>query len=38
MSYMEQMRSWLSEHPDATAEEAWKAGYLTTTSGNAHLL
>ena len=28
MIYMkEQMKKWLSEHPDCTPEEAWEAGY-----------
>lgn len=31
MSYKEQRKQWLAEHPDATAEEAWEAGYLTCT-------
>ena len=25
------MNRWLADHPDATAEEAWEAGYLTCT-------
>lgn len=27
MNYKEQMKEWLSKHPDATIEEAWEAGY-----------
>lgn len=27
MTYKEQMKQWLAAHPDATAEEAWVAGY-----------
>lgn len=28
MSYKEQMKAWLSKHPDATPEEAYEAGYM----------
>jgi len=28
--YIDQKKEWLAEHPDATAEEAWEAGYLTS--------
>ncbi len=31
MSYKQQMKEWLNEHPDASAEEAWEAGYFTST-------
>ena len=31
MNYKEQMQKWLRKHPKATAEEAWEAGYLTST-------
>ena len=32
MTYKEQMRIWLDKHPNATIEEAWEAGYLTSTN------
>jgi hypothetical protein len=32
MTYEQQMRKWLAEHPNATAEEAWKAGYFQSTT------
>lgn len=32
MSYHEQCQQWLDGHPDATIEEAWEAGYLTSLS------
>ena len=32
MTYKQQMQQWLRLHPNATAEEAWEAGYLTSTS------
>lgn len=32
MSYIQQRDEWLAEHPHATAEEAWEAGYLTSTA------
>ena len=32
MSYIEQRKKWLKEHPDATLEEAWEAGYVTSTN------
>ncbi len=28
MTYLDQKQKWLAEHPDATPEEAWEAGYL----------
>ena len=31
MSYIEQRKEWLSNHPKATKEEIWDAGYLTAT-------
>lgn len=27
MSYLDQMKKWIAEHPNATAEEAFQAGY-----------
>ena len=30
MSYIQQRDEWLAEHPDATAKEAWDAGYRTS--------
>lgn len=27
MTYLDQKQKWLAEHPDATPEEAWEAGY-----------
>lgn len=27
MSYIEQMSEWLKKNPNATIEDAWKAGY-----------
>ena len=32
MNYKEQMREWLSEHPEATVEQAFEAGYMTSNS------
>jgi len=29
MSYKKQMSEWIKNHPDATIEEAWDAGYVT---------
>ena len=31
MSYIQQRDKWLAEHPEATAKEAWDAGYRTST-------
>ena len=28
MSYIDQRNEWLSQHPDATVEQAWTAGYM----------
>ena len=36
MNYKEQMRKWLAAHPDATTEEAWEAGYMTSTDNWCH--
>lgn len=32
MNYKQQMELWLANHPDATLEEAWKAGYSQSTT------
>ena len=31
MGYIEQMNEWLNRHKDATAEDAYKAGYMQCT-------
>lgn len=31
MSYHEQREEWLRKHPNATAKEAWEAGYFQST-------
>jgi hypothetical protein len=31
MGYEAQMEKWLKQHPKATVEEAYKAGYLQST-------
>lgn len=31
MSYVEDMRKWLDEHPSATTEDAYRAGYFKCT-------
>ena len=31
MSYKDQKNKWLSEHPDATLDEAYEAGYHQST-------
>ena len=31
MSMREQREEWLKKHPKATPEEAWTAGYFTST-------
>lgn len=31
MSYKDQKKKWLSEHPDATPDEAYEAGYRQST-------
>ena len=36
MNYKEQMKEWLSKHPDATIEEALEAGYLQCTKNWLH--
>lgn len=36
MSYKEQMKDWLSKHPDATPEEAYEAGWLACTDAWCH--
>ena len=36
MSYKEQMKDWLSNHPDATPEEAYEAGYLQSNVNWCH--
>lgn len=28
MSYIDQRKEWISRHPEATAEDAWTAGYM----------
>lgn len=32
MNMNEQRDKWLASHPNATAKEAWEAGYFTSTS------
>ena len=36
MSYKEQMEKWLCAHPDATAEEAYEAGYMQSNVNWCH--
>lgn len=36
MNYKEQMKEWLVKHPDATLEEAWHAGYMTSNNNWCH--
>lgn len=31
MAYIDQMREWIRKHPNATLEDAWKAGYSQST-------
>lgn len=31
MNYKDQKKEWLASHPNATVEEAWEAGYMTST-------
>lgn len=31
MAYTDQMKTWLAKHPEATLEEAYKAGYFQST-------
>lgn len=31
MGYHDQRQQWIRDHPDATLEDAWNAGYLTST-------
>lgn len=36
MNYKDQMKKWLAEHPDATAEQIWEAGYHQCTENWLH--
>lgn len=36
MNYKDQMQEWLKNHPNATVEEAYEAGYQTCTDNWCH--
>lgn len=36
MNYKEQMQDWLKNHPDATVEQAYEAGYKNSTLNWCH--
>ena len=36
MSYKDQLKEWLSKHPNATVEEAIEAGYMISNNNWCH--
>lgn len=36
MTYKEQMAEWIEQHPEATIEQAWQAGYECSTNAWCH--